>query len=184
MSSSDSFTKLPAWQYFNKPDGPCDPGYASFAPVHGRHQALWQQPPPSKQQLTYNSEVRPHEAPLPSFNNCSGAGYHWYSQQFSAPNSFDYGAHTNYGNHQHQWEQLPSTLELPIASWQHPPPPLHCRPTPSKDLTTGTEHGNIKVLRTLMSRVTYRQVNGSALLSFLVFFTCATLQQDQLCPTM
>ncbi|VAH44312.1 unnamed protein product [Triticum turgidum subsp. durum] len=118
---------LPVRQYFSKPP-------PSFAPLHGRHnyQALWQQPPPSKQQFTYNSEFEPHEAPLPSFNNCSGAGYHWYSQQFSAPNSFDYGAHTVYGNYQHQWEQLPSTLELPIASWQHPPPPLHCDPTPSE----------------------------------------------------
>uniref|UniRef100_M8CT75 Uncharacterized protein n=1 Tax=Aegilops tauschii TaxID=37682 RepID=M8CT75_AEGTA len=87
---------LPARQYFNKPDGPCGPGYAMFAPVHGRHnnRPLWQQPPPLKRLFTYSSEFGPHEVPQPSFNNSSGASYHWYPQQLTAPNSFAYGAHT------------------------------------------------------------------------------------------
>ena len=69
---------LPARQYFNKPDGPCGPGYASFAPVHGRHnyQPLWQKPPPLKQLFTYSSEFGPHEVPQPSVNNSSGVIYH------------------------------------------------------------------------------------------------------------
>ncbi|XP_037483950.1 uncharacterized protein LOC119362790 isoform X2 [Triticum dicoccoides] len=69
---------LPARQYFNKPDGPCGPGYASFAPVHGRHnyQPLWQKPPPLKQLFTHSSEFGPHEVPQPSVNNSSGVIYH------------------------------------------------------------------------------------------------------------
>ncbi|XP_048555086.1 uncharacterized protein LOC125536041 isoform X2 [Triticum urartu] len=116
---------LPARQYFNKPDGPCGPGYASFAPVHGRHnnQPLWLQLPPLKRLFTYSSEFGPHEVPQPSFNNSSGASYHWYPQQLTAPNSFAYGAHTGYGKYQHQWEKPPNILELPVASWEHSPSP-------------------------------------------------------------
>ncbi|KAE8781935.1 hypothetical protein D1007_44674 [Hordeum vulgare] len=109
---------LPPQQHFNKPDRPCVPGYASLAPVHGRpnNQPLWQQPPPSKQQLTSTSEFGPHEAPQPCFNNCNAASYHGYSQQLSAPNLSAYGTNTGYGNYQQHWQQLPLTLELPSSS--------------------------------------------------------------------
>uniref|UniRef100_A0ACD5X946 Uncharacterized protein n=1 Tax=Avena sativa TaxID=4498 RepID=A0ACD5X946_AVESA len=123
-------------QCFNKPNGPCGPGYASLAPVHGRHnyQPMW---PSSKQQLTSSSEFGPHEAPQPCFNYRNGASYYGYSQQLAAPNSFSYGAHTGYGNFQPQWLQLTPILELPIgASWQPPPPGVQRQKTPREVKTS------------------------------------------------
>ncbi|XBH67374.1 hypothetical protein VPH35_095764 [Triticum aestivum] len=120
----------PPQQCFSKPDGPCCPRYDSLAPVHGRHnyQPLWQQSSPSK-----NIQLR--AAPQPCFNSFNGASYHGYSQQLSVPNSFAYGAHTGYGNYQHQRQQLPPPLELPIsASWQHLPPPVQRLPKYSEEI--------------------------------------------------
>ena len=65
FSSSHSKINLnvlyqPPQQWSNKPNGPCGPGYASLAPVHGGHnyQPVW---PPSKHQSMSSSEFKPHE---------------------------------------------------------------------------------------------------------------------------